>query len=506
LAAISDIINSESYFLTSTIYFTLPGWLHVRDIIACEATKTAMNHTKSGRSSGKDASNRLVLVLLFAFVVAVLITGYLTYVFAKSVAASWGDSGRLGASAPLPGSTNGSNDTHLTDQPLQENGPESPHWDKEGRVTVLLMGLDSVTEGPPRSDSMILVSIDPTARSAGFLSIPRDLWVDIPGFEYGKINTAYFLGEAHRLPGGGPALSMQTVEKFLGLPVDFYIQINYASFENLIDEIGGIEVYVPEPLNIDPLGPNNSVDLEIGLHTLNGPLALAYARARNTAGSDYDRAERQQQVIMAVRDRILTLEMLPKLIEKSPLLYRQLASGLQTNLTLDQVISLAWIAQQIPSENIRRGVIGPDQVIHDVSFEGMYISRPIMEEIRLLRDEVFFFEDTITPVTVEEGDPEEMRQAENAQVSVLNGTFTPGLAAQTTEFLLDRGVNVVLTDNAQEVYEFTTLVDYSGKLYTRQYLVELLNILPSQVFSSYNPNSPVDIAIFLGKDWSENSP
>jgi hypothetical protein len=97
-------------------------------------------------------------------------------------------------------------------------------------------------------------------------------------------------------------------------------------------------------------------------------------------------------------------------------------------------------------------------------------------------------------------------QTEAARISVLNGTSTAGLAATTTDYLVAQGINVAETGNAQELYELTTIIDYSGKLYTVQYLVELLNIQPTQIYTRYDPNSTVDIAILLGNDWAaENS-
>jgi hypothetical protein len=101
--------------------------------------------------------------------------------------------------------------------------------------------------------------------------------------------------------------------------------------------------------------------------------------------------------------------------------------------------------------------------------------------------------------------PEEMRVAENASVAVFNGTYTAGLAARTREFLIAQDVNVTETGNAQEYYDYTTIIDYSGKIYTQAYLVELLNIQPSQVFSRYDPNSEVDISILVGEDWNSNN-
>ena len=87
--------------------------------------------------------------------------------------------------------------------------------------------------------------MDAATNTAGILSLPRDLWVNIPGYGYGKINTAYYLGDAYDEPGGGPGLAIATVEDFLGVPINYYAQIDFSAFERFIDEIGGIEIEVP---------------------------------------------------------------------------------------------------------------------------------------------------------------------------------------------------------------------------------------------------------------------
>ena len=117
---------------------------------------------------------------------------------------------------------------------------ESKPWDGKSRVNILFMGLDMrdwQMSDVPRTYTMILFTIDPSTRTAGMLSIPRDLWVEIPGNGANKINTAYHYGEAYHLPGGGPALAMQTVSNFLGVPVNEYVQLDFNTFVKIIDEL-----------------------------------------------------------------------------------------------------------------------------------------------------------------------------------------------------------------------------------------------------------------------------
>jgi LCP family protein required for cell wall assembly len=465
------------------------------------------------RQNNSGISNSLIWGLLAAFLVAGLITAYLTFIFVRSVVASFGSPSSSLASAPqAPLAEEAQLDPRDLNVPLQlADGPEAKPWDGNERANILLMGLDyrdwEDGEGPSRTDTLMLVTVDPGTQSAAMLSIPRDLWVNIPGYDYGKINTAYFLGAAYQEPGGGPGLAIQTVEELLDIEIHFYAQVDFSAFERFIDEIGGIDVNVPEEIEVDPIGPGNTVVLQPGLQTLDGSVALAYARCRNTLGSDFDRAHRQQQVIMAVRDRILSLDILKTLIQKSPILYQQLASGVNTNMTLQQVITLSWTAAQIQEGNIRQEVIDLERVVEDYSWDGMQILRPIPEEILALRDEIFTSTGAPAPAAPSEAaNPSELRQAENATVSVLNGTYTAGLAARTREYLISEDINITVTGNALEIYDYTTLINYAGKIYTQQYLVELLNIQTSQVFNQYDPNSEVDIAILLGNDWAETNP
>jgi LCP family protein required for cell wall assembly len=386
--------------------------------------------------------------------------------------------------------------------------PTPQPWDGASRVNLLVMGLDyrdwETGEGAPRTDTMILLSVDPISKTAGMLSIPRDLWVNIPGFEPNRINTAYRLGEIYKLPGGGPGLAMKTVEGLLGLKIDFYAQIDFSAFERFIDEIGGIKVDVPAKIKVDPLGDDNTRVLKPGVQVLPGNLALAYARARNTEGGDFDRAQRQQQVIFGIRNRIVSSNALPTLITRAPTIYEEISSGIHSNLTLEQAIKLAWLAQQIPDENIKRGIIGTDQVTLNKSPEGDDVLKPRPEQIRLLRDEVFTASGPVSPVAAN-ADPQEIMKSESAKISVLNGANTPGLAARTQEFLANEGADIVETGDAPEAHTYTTLIDYTGNPYTVKYLLDLMNISSTRFYLRYDPTSQSDIVILLGYDWANNN-
>ena len=357
----------------------------------------------------------------------------------------------------------------------------------------------------PRTDSMILLTIDPMTSSAGMLSIPRDMWVNIPGYDYYKINQAYFFGELDQLPGGGPALAVKTVESFIGVPINYYAQIDFGAFVRVIDEIGGVKIDVPEKITIDPIGDSPKVTLEPGRYTLNGELALAYARSRKGSGDDFARAERQQQVILAVRDRILQFDQMPSLVTKAPKIYQEISSGLQTNLTFDQAFRLGLLAMELPAENIRKAVIGPSEVEFAKSPDGLDILIPYPDRIRLVRDQVFTSGDSISPIALTE-DLKSQVATEAARISVQNGSYTTGLAALTAEFFRSQGLTVTEETNASDIYSVTTIYVLSGKPYTVRYLADIMQVENIRIYNRYEPTASVDLIVTLGTDWADANP
>jgi hypothetical protein len=196
--------------------------------------------------------------------------------------------------------------------------------------------------------------------------------------------------------------------------------------------------------------------------------------------------------------------MLPTLISKAPVLYKELASGVHTNLSLDDVIKLATLASQVPEEKIRQGVIGSKYVIFGRSPDNLSIVIPIPDKVHVLRDEIFASSGAMSPLTP--GTDQEKMQAEGASVSILDGSGTPGLAARTADYLKSLGVNVTHVSDAGERATVTSIVIYTGKPYVSKYLVDIMKISPYKIVSSYDPNSPVDVEVTLGSDWARSNP
>jgi LCP family protein required for cell wall assembly len=481
-----------------------------------------MANTQNRRSK-KQNNNSRIFILIGLGVVAI-VAAIIAFVFIRNLVSSWTLGTLPGEPSiddnALPTLAAGDKFSQGGDSLQPSTGPTPQPWDGSSRVTVLLMGLDyDDTEARklPRTDSMMLISMDPQTRTAGILSIPRDMWVNIPGFDYAKINTAYFLGESYQMPGGGAGLAVQAVQDFIGVPINYYAQIDFDAFVSFIDEIGGVDIQVPKKIKVSLMGgytvtadngktfTREEKVLKPGYQTLDGATALAYARARHTKGGDYDRAGRQQQVVDAVRSRILAYNMLPTLITKAPKLYADLSKGVKTNLSLNEMIQLALYAAKIPEASIKHGLITEDSAFQGMSPDGQSILIPIMDKIRTVRDETFATGGPLGPSLVS-SDPTELMKAEAARVSVRNGSSVEGLAALSAQYFQQQGVNVA-EEGTGDPSSYSYVIDITGKPYTLAYFTSVLGLSPAQIRNaSYDPNSPVDVIVVLGQDWAGNNP
>ena len=206
--------------------------------------------------------------------------------------------------------------------------------------------------------------------------------------------------------------------------------------------------------------------------------------------------------------------MIPVLITNAPALYHELKTGVRTNLIdpnappdqlieqLQQLISLVLLALDVDPATIKKGVISPpDQVVFTILPSGADVLKPVPDQIRILRDEIFATTDSLGP-SIPDADPLNAAALEGAKVAVLNGSGIEGLAGRTAEFFESQGLNIVEVGNADRLDYFKTVViDYTGNPYTRQFLLGIGNLAESQILSQHDPESEIDIAIILGADW-----
>jgi LCP family protein required for cell wall assembly len=378
------------------------------------------------------------------------------------------------------------------------------------RITLLLLGIDEreSEQGPWRTDTMILLTIDPAKKTAGMLSIPRDLWVPIPAYDTeARINTAHFIGDAENYPGGGPALAMATVQYNLGLPVHYYVRLNFTAFEKLIDLIGGIDIYVERTID-DPTYPDSGIGYEplhidAGWQHMDGRLALKYARTRHTEQGDFERAHHQQQVILAIRDKIVKGDLLATLLGQAGPLIQTLGEAIKTNLTFDQLVELAEIGASIGLENIQVLAIGPSAILPYAAPTNppQNVLIPIREEVRKLRDQLL----SGGSASSNGADDAERLAAEDATIRVENGTGTIGLAAHTREFLAGLGFNIASYGDAYDGssdYSETRIVDYANKPFTAAKLSAALGLQPMVIHTAALPGDGVDVRVILGDDFA----
>lgn len=280
--------------------------------------------------------------------------------------------------------------------PAEETLVAVAPWQDPRRVSILLLGIDQRAgeTGTFATDTIILLSLDPVGKTGALLSIPRDLWVHMPGLNQpGRINTANIIGDDINYPGGGgPAYAAKVVEKELGITIQHYVLINFEVFTTLVEAIGPVEVCPPEPIDDDKY-PDGSygfitIHFDAGCQALDAERLLQYARTRHS-DSDIGRASRQQEVILALRDKVLSTGGVLGLLPKVPALWRSAQDNIRTDLTLDEIISLARTAESIPEGEIRQSQISFGEVEIGTTADGDQILMPITSDIQALVQDLF---------------------------------------------------------------------------------------------------------------------
>lgn len=238
---------------------------------------------------------------------------------------------------------------------IQPTATPNGDWQNGDRVNVLVMGIDQrpvENASYANTDSLILLTMNPISKTAGMMSIPRDLWVNLANHGQDRINTA--------MASGGAVYAMQEVGKALGVPVHHYVRVNFTALQKLVDLIGGIDVYVDQDIN-DQQYPDMNYHydpfvISAGLHHMDGATALKYARTRHNT-SDFYRMRRQQQIILAVRDRALSINALPNLAANASEIMGTMAGAVVSDLSVPEMAQLALAAKEIPAENISKAVL-----------------------------------------------------------------------------------------------------------------------------------------------------
>ncbi len=334
-----------------------------------------------------------------------------------------------------------------------------------------------------RTDSIIVVSVDSTNSMVRLLSIPRDLWVYIPGHGYNRINTADLWGELAKR-GSGPERVKKTIHHNLGIPIHYYVRIDFEGFVKIINAIGGIDV------DVDCALPD--MKLTSGMHHMDGKMALRYSRSRYST-NDFDRGRRQRKVLMALWDQTLTLNIIPRL----PELWWTLANSFQTDLSLDQVINLAYVGAQLEPQDILSRAIGASHVQGWMTPQGASVLLPRQDKVRTLLENYY------TPV-----DPRKLAGA-NKAVQILNGSQrrdADQLAASNLKWAGYKAKAAGVADH--QSYSQTQILVYSGNLDVAREIARELGVPAANIqdltgtAEQPDPAKPVDFQVILGRDYN----
>jgi LCP family protein required for cell wall assembly len=257
------------------------------------------------------------------------------------------------------------------------------------RTNILVLGLDRRPDQGyvVRSDVLMLVTAYPPGPRLALLSIPRDLYVDIPGRSQARINTAHFWGEDER-PGGGPALAMEAVTANFGVPVDGYVRLDFEGFRAVVDAVGGIDIVVEKGI-VDNVYPTEDygtrrIEIPAGPQHMDGETALRYVRSRH-GSSDFDRAARQQQVLIALARRLAS----PGNWVRLPAVGWAIIENVDTDVGPGGLIQLAIAGLRVGPDGIEHHVIDRDMTSPWTTPTGGAVLLPRWDVINPLVEELF---------------------------------------------------------------------------------------------------------------------
>lgn len=437
--------------------------------------------------------------------------------------------------------------------------------EEKDRINILLLGIGGPGhDGPYLSDTNIIVSIKPSTNEVAMISVPRDFGTKIENYGIYRVNYADALGE-QKNPGQGGEYARKIFAETFNLEIPYYVRVNFQAFEQLIDAVGGVEIDVKKPFTDYSYPADNyayqTLAFASGTQHMDGDTALKYSRSRhgtNGENSDFARARRQQQVIAALKDRVLSFGTLtsPATLQK---IWTSLRDNIDTNLEFSQMVYLASIAREVDTANIKNLVLDSSVNGYLYSYiapSGAFMLAPKggnMDAINLAITNIFepnFIasvpSDTsfatassgssngaqptstsgsasIPTSTFNATSTQRLAFLENANIEIQNGTWRAGLASKLQSRLSDQGFNIITIGNSLERPLATTtiylinqsvsneMVDYL----TKQVKGKLEMTLPGWLHDDYDDpqtienemgakfNPETDILIILGADSNE---
>jgi LCP family protein required for cell wall assembly len=363
----------------------------------------------------------------------------------------------------------------------------------QGRVNIMLMGVgDPGHDGENLSDTNMVISVNTRDHQLAITSIPRDLRVKIPGYGYGKINNAN--------AQGGIKTAKQVYENTLGIPINYYVKANFSGLKDVVDAVGGVDIDNADTL-YDPEYPCDKNEyrscgfkLKPGHYHMDGATALKYVRCRKgTCGDDFGRANRQQQVMAAIRQKATGKGTLANPIALGKLVSAA-GDNIDTDLSINNMMRLNELTKDIPQDKVVHVVFSlqPDGfLVSSNSSSDLLPEGGDFDKIQDFEQNIFKY----GPIWME-----------HPTVVIQNGTSTPGIAAKFEQKLGDDGYDVTVNSVANALtrdHSTTQIIDYTGgkRPNTVGYLQDVLKVQASQPEQPLK-NPPADIVVVLGSDYA----
>ncbi|EKE07319.1 MAG: putative transcription regulator [uncultured bacterium] len=395
---------------------------------------------------------------------------------------------------------------------------------KDDRINVLLLGMGGLGhDGPYLTDTIMLVSIKPSTNDLAFISIPRDLGVEIGNYGTKKVNIANSIGETNQ-SGWGGAYATQIISQTLDLDIPYYIRVDFQAFADIIDEVGGIRIDIEKSFT-DYLYPteNNgyqTVSFKKGPQTMDGDTALKFARSRhgnNGEGSDFARSARQQKIIQSLKEKILSFSTLTNPIKIKNIM-DVLEKHLTTNMAFDEILSFIRMAKEIQGDNVKNLVLDTSvggYLYNYINQDGAFLLGPVTGNFDNINNDIknIFTENSVVAETTTTEIPEqEAPKFDWATIEIQNGTWQAGLAAKVKQRLLDENFYVnevgnVLTElkpvNKSAIYSFAPKEKDITPVLTalnKELNMPIIVDIPEGIAPS---NKSTDIVIVLGDNFVE---
>jgi len=382
-----------------------------------------------------------------------------------------------------------------------------PGWTGTNRVNILLLGVDSDADRaksgePPLSDTIIVLSIDPTTKKINMMSLPRDMLVSIPGYGDAKINAAYSDGSLTKYTG--PGLVQSTIENDFHIPINYFAVVDFQGFEKIINTFGGVVIDVPAPIKDDQYPGQDfnytRVYFHTGLQHMDGETALDYVRTRHD-DNDFARGLRQQQLLEALRAQATAFN----LISKAPTLIDELGNTIKTDMPPSDALRLAKLMSETNSSDIHSVSLLPALTEQWNQGEPYYLIPDWSKVNQIVQQQLIPPVSSAKPASKAPASPSATAQQPDLQARVLveNGTFIDQLAAHAAAKLSGQGFLNVSTQQSPNAgnQPHTEIINYSQNQATPRLIAQTLALPQSDIVQG-NPSQAngYGVIVILGND------